>query len=54
MEYGIYCAYWEKEWGGHLLPYLERCSRLGFDVVEVRRAGARCRIHLIPNAFEVS
>ena len=35
MEYGIYCAYWEKEWGGHLLPYLERCSRLGFDVVEV-------------------
>lgn len=25
-----------------------------FDVVEVRRAGARCRIHLIPNAFEVS
>ncbi|MCI7020624.1 MAG: sugar phosphate isomerase/epimerase [Clostridiales bacterium] len=35
MKYGIYYAYWEKEWGGQFLPYVEKCKRLGFDVLEV-------------------
>lgn len=35
MKYGIYYAYWEKEWGGNFIPYIEKCSRLGFDILEV-------------------
>ena len=35
MKYGIYYAYWEKEWGGQFIPYVEKCKRLGFDAVEV-------------------
>lgn len=35
MQYGIYYAYWEKEWGGDFLPYIEKCKKLGFDVLEV-------------------
>ena len=35
MKYGIYYAYWEKEWGGQFAPYVEKCKRLGFDVLEV-------------------
>ena len=35
MKYGIYYAYWEKEWGGQFVPYVEKCKRLGFDVLEV-------------------
>ena len=28
MKYGIYYAYWEKEWGGNFVPYTEKCARL--------------------------
>lgn len=35
MKYGIYYAYWEKEWGGEFVPYIKKCSSLGFDVLEV-------------------
>lgn len=35
MKYGIYYAYWEKEWGGDALPYIEKVKRLGFDILEV-------------------
>ena len=35
MKYGIYYAYWEKEWGGRFIPYVEKCARLGFDILEV-------------------
>lgn len=35
MKYGIYYAYWEKEWGGNFVPYTEKCARLGFDILEV-------------------
>lgn len=35
MKYGIYYAYWKKEWGGQFVPYVEKCKRLGFDVLEV-------------------
>lgn len=35
MKYGIYYAYWEKEWSGNFIPYIEKCKRLGFDILEV-------------------
>lgn len=35
MKYGIYYAYWEKEWGGNFLPYISKAKRLGFDILEV-------------------
>lgn len=35
MKFGIYYAFWEKEWGGDFLPYIEKASKLGFDILEV-------------------
>ncbi len=35
MKFGIYYAYWEHEWGGDCVPYIKKCSKLGFDVLEV-------------------
>ena len=35
MKIGIYYAYWEHEWGGDFLPYIKKCRKLGFDVLEV-------------------
>lgn len=35
MHFGIYYAFWETEWGGDFLPYVERVQRLGFDLLEV-------------------
>ena len=39
MKYGIYYAYWEKEWGGDFLPYIPRVKKLGFDILEIALAG---------------
>ncbi len=35
MKYGIYFAYWEKEWGVDQKPYIEKVKKLGFDVLEI-------------------
>ncbi|MFV0361566.1 MAG: sugar phosphate isomerase/epimerase family protein [Suipraeoptans sp.] len=35
MKYGIYYAYWEKEWGGDVLSYIGKVKSLGFDILEV-------------------
>ena len=35
MKFGIYYAYWEHEWGGNFVPYIEKTKKLGFDVLEV-------------------
>ncbi|HJA31396.1 MAG TPA: sugar phosphate isomerase/epimerase [Candidatus Eisenbergiella pullicola] len=35
MKYGIYYAYWEREWSNQFFPYIEKCSQLGFDVLEI-------------------
>lgn len=35
MKYGIYYAYWAREWGGDYAPYVERVKRLGFDILEI-------------------
>jgi D-psicose/D-tagatose/L-ribulose 3-epimerase len=35
MKYGIYYAYWEKQWGGDYLKYVKKVSALGFDILEI-------------------
>lgn len=35
MKYGIYYAYWEKQWGGAYVPYIEKAKKLGFDIMEL-------------------
>lgn len=35
MKYGIYFAYWEKEWKTDLIPYIRKVRDLGFDVLEI-------------------
>ncbi len=35
MKYGIYYAYWAKDWGGDFIPYITKVKKLGFDVLEV-------------------
>lgn len=39
MKYGIYYAYWEREWGADYAPFVEHVSRLGFDILEISCAG---------------
>jgi len=39
MKYGIYYAYWEKQWGGDYGRYPEKVAKLGFDVLEISCAG---------------
>ena len=40
MKFGIYNSYWEKDWGGDLIPYVDRVAKLGFDLLEVSFANA--------------
>lgn len=35
MKYGIYFAYWEKEWDTDQKKYIEKVKELGFDVLEI-------------------
>ena len=35
MKFGIYYAYWEKEWYGDCIYYIEKVASLGFDVLEI-------------------
>ncbi len=35
MKYGIYYAYWEKEWAADYIPYIEKAAKLGFDFLEI-------------------
>lgn len=39
MKYGIYFAYWEKEWNAGYMKYIEKVKRLGFDILEISCAG---------------
>ena len=39
MKFGIYYAYWEKQWGGDYLRYPEKVASLGFDLLEISCAG---------------
>ena len=35
LQHGIYYAYWEKEWSGDYLYYIEKAAELGFDILEI-------------------
>jgi D-psicose/D-tagatose/L-ribulose 3-epimerase len=35
MKYGIYYAYWEKEWAADYRHYIEKVAKLGFDILEI-------------------
>ena len=35
MKHGIYYAYWEHEWKADYRKYIEKVSKLGFDVLEI-------------------
>lgn len=35
MKYGIYFAYWEKEWAADYKKYIDKIAELGFDVLEI-------------------
>ena len=35
MKYGIYFAYWEKEWNTEIVPYIRKVKELGFDILEI-------------------
>lgn len=41
MKYGIYYAYWERQWGADYKKYVEKVKRLGFDILEISCAGLR-------------
>ncbi|MDR1899972.1 MAG: sugar phosphate isomerase/epimerase [Treponema sp.] len=41
MRYGIYYAYWEKQWGGDYLHYIKKAAGLGFDILELSCAGMK-------------
>ncbi len=35
MKYGIYFAYWEKEWNCDQRAYIHKAAELGFDILEI-------------------
>lgn len=35
MKFGIYYAYWEKEWEADYKYYIEKVAKLGFDILEI-------------------
>lgn len=35
MKYGIYFAYWEKDWDADQAKYIQRVKKLGFDVLDI-------------------
>lgn len=35
MQHGIYYAYWEREWEGDYLYYIQKAAKLGFDILEI-------------------
>lgn len=35
MKYGIYFAYWEKEWFADYKKYIDKIANLGFDILEI-------------------
>lgn len=41
MKFGIYYAYWAKKWGVDYVPYVQKVSDLGFDILEISCAGLK-------------
>ena len=46
MKYGIYFAYWEKEWDADYIKYMKKAKSLGFDILEISCAAlAHASLH---------
>lgn len=41
MKYGIYFAYWEKEWDADQASYIKKAKDLGFDILELSCAALK-------------
>ncbi|HYE68715.1 MAG TPA: sugar phosphate isomerase/epimerase family protein [Anaerovoracaceae bacterium] len=41
MKYGIYYAYWEKQWGADYTKYVAKAAGVGFDILEISCAGLK-------------
>ena len=41
MKYGIFFAYWEKEWYSDYKKYIDKVAELGFDVLEIQCTALR-------------
>lgn len=41
MKYGIYFAYWTREWYADYITFMDRLAGLGFDVMEISCAAFR-------------
>lgn len=41
MKYGIYFAYWEKQWAADYKKYIEKVRKLGFDILEISCAALK-------------
>ncbi|MDD3971186.1 MAG: dolichol monophosphate mannose synthase, partial [Clostridia bacterium] len=35
MKFGIYYAFWEKQWGADYEVYIKKAANLGFDILEI-------------------
>ncbi|MDR0526394.1 MAG: sugar phosphate isomerase/epimerase [Spirochaetaceae bacterium] len=36
MKYGIFVAYWQKEWSADYMKYIDKAAELGFDILEIQ------------------
>jgi D-psicose/D-tagatose/L-ribulose 3-epimerase len=53
MKYGIYFAYWTKEWSADYKLYIDKVAKLGFDVLEISCAALYNRYTTDTQLFEI-
>ena len=41
MKFGIYYAFWERQWGGDYRKYVKKAADLGFDILEISCASVK-------------
>ena len=51
MKYGIYFAYWERQWAVDYKKYISKVKSLGFDILEISCAA---KMILASNAVGVT
>lgn len=53
MKYGIYFAYWEKEWSADYKKYIDKIAELGFDILEISCGAFRERYTTDAQLYEL-
>jgi D-psicose/D-tagatose/L-ribulose 3-epimerase len=53
MKYGVYFAYWTKEWSADYLKYIDKAAELGFDILEISCAALIKRYSADSQLFEL-